>query len=52
MAKSRSATSLQKFAAVRASIRNHLNQNRPLNRRDIFKQNRPPALAERRQLAA
>jgi putative transposase len=31
---------------------NHFNQDRHLNRRDIFKQNRSAALAEWRQLAA
>jgi putative transposase len=35
-----------------AAIQNHFNQDRYLNRRDIFKQNRSAALAERRQLAA
>ncbi len=40
------------FAAVHASIHNHFNQDRHLNRRDIFKQNRSAALAEWRQLAA
>ncbi len=35
-----------------ASIRNHFNQERHLNRRDIFKQNRVAALAEWRELAA
>jgi len=29
---------LQKFAAVHASIHNHFNKDRHLNRRDIFKQ--------------
>jgi len=43
---------LQKFAAVHASIHNHFNQDRHLNRRNIFKQNRSNALAEWRQLAA
>ncbi len=43
---------LQKFAAVHASIHNHFNQDRHLNRRDNFKQNRSTALAEWRQLAA
>ena len=40
------------FAAVHASIRNHFNQDRHLNSREIFKQNRSAALAEWRQLAA
>ena len=48
----RDIKTLQKFAAVRASIHNHFNQDRQLNRRGIFKQNRPAALAEWRQLAA
>ncbi len=43
---------LQKFAAAHASIHNHFNHDRHLNRRDIFKQNRATALAEWRQLAA
>jgi len=52
MAKFRDEKTLQKFAAVHASIHNHFNQDRHLNRRDIFKQNRTAALAEWRQLAA
>ena len=43
---------LQKFAAVHASIHNHFNHDRHLSRRDIFKQHRSAALAEWRQLAA
>jgi putative transposase len=43
---------LQKFAAVQASIHNHFNQDRHLNRRDIFKQNRAAVLAEWYKLAA
>jgi putative transposase len=43
---------LQKFAAVHASIHNHFNQDSHLNRRDIFRQNRSAALAEWCQLAA
>jgi putative transposase len=43
---------LQKFASVHASIYNHFNQDRRLNRRDIFKQKRSAALAEWRQLVA
>ena len=35
-----------------ASIHNHFNHDRHLNRRDIFKQNRSATLAEWRQLAA
>ena len=52
MAKFRDVKILQKFAAAQASIHNHFNQDRHLNRRDIIKQNRSAALAEWRQLAA
>ncbi len=52
MAKFRDVKSLQKFAAVHASIHNHFNQDRHLNRRAIFRQSRSAALAEWRQLAA
>ena len=56
MARFRDVKTLQKFAAVHASIHNHshgiFNHERQLNRRDIFKQNRSAALAEWRQLAA
>ncbi len=52
MAKFRDIKTLQKFAAVHASIHNHFNLDRHLNRRDIFKQNRSTALAEWRRLAA
>ena len=52
MAKFRETKTLQKFASVHASIHNHFNQDRHLNRRDIFKQNRSAALAEWRQFAA
>ena len=52
MAKFRDVKTLQKFAAVHASIHNHFNQERRLSRRDIFKQNRSEAMAEWRQLAA
>ena len=52
MAKFRDIKTLQKFAAVHASIHNHFNQDRHLNRRDIFKQMRSAALAEWRQLVA
>ena len=52
MAKFRDMKTLQKFAAAYASIHNHFNHDRHLNRRDIFKQNRSVALAEWRQLAA
>jgi putative transposase len=52
MAKFRDIKTLQKFASVHASIHNYFDKDRHLNRRDIFKQNRAAALAERRQLAA
>ncbi len=52
MAKFRDVKTLQKFAAVQASIHNHFNQDRHLNRRDIFKQNRSAALAEWGELMA
>ncbi len=52
MAKFRDLKTLQKFGAVHASIHNHFNQDRHLNRRDIFKQKRSTALVEWRQLAA
>ena len=52
MAKFRDIKTLQKFASVQASICNHFNHDRHLNRRDIFKQNRAAALAELCQLAA
>ena len=52
MAKFRDIKTPQKFASVHASIYNHFNQDRHLNRRDIFKQNRAAALAEWHQLAA
>ena len=52
MAKFRDVKTLQKFAAVHASIHNHFNLDRHLNCRAIFKQNRSAALAEWRQLAA
>ncbi|MEE9301604.1 MAG: IS6 family transposase, partial [Alphaproteobacteria bacterium] len=51
MAKFRSAKSLQKFAAVHASVYNHFNQGRHLCNRQNFKLNRTAALAEWRELA-
>lgn len=44
--------SLQKFAAVHASVSNHVNHERSLSRRNIFKANRAVALAEWRGLLA
>ena len=52
MARFRDIETLQKFASVHASIHNHFNHDRHLNRRDTFKQDRAAALAEWRQLAA
>ena len=52
MARFRDIKTLQNFVAVHASIHNHFTQDRQLNRRDTFKQNRSAALAEWRQLAA
>ena len=52
MARLRNIKTLQKFASVHASIINHFNHVRHLNRREILKQNRSAALAEWRQLAA
>ena len=52
MARFRNIKTLQKFAAIHASIHNHFHQDRHLTRRDIFKQNRSVSLAEWRQLAA
>ena len=52
MARFRDIRTLQKFAAVHASIHNHFNHDRHLKRRDIFKENRATALAEWRELAA
>ena len=52
MAKFRDVKTLQKFASVHASIHNHFNLERHLNRRETFKENRTAALAEWRQLAA
>ncbi len=49
MARFRDIKTLQKFAAVHASIHNHFNHDRHLNRRDIFKEKRSAALAEWRQ---
>ena len=52
MANFRDAETLQKFASVHASIHNHFNHERHLNRCEIFKRARAAALAEWRQLAA
>ena len=52
MTKFRSAKSLQKFAAVHASVHNHFNQERHLYSRKNFKLSRTAALAEWRKLSA
>jgi putative transposase len=52
MARFRDIKTLQKFTSTHASIHNHFNQDRHLNRRTAFKENRPAALAEWRKLAA
>ena len=52
MAKFGDLKTLQTFASVHASIHNHFNRRRHLNRRGMFKQDRAAALAEWRQLAA
>ena len=46
MSKFRDVKTLQKFASIHASIHNHFNLERHLNRRDIFKQGRAAALAD------
>ncbi len=50
MAKFRSVKSLQKFAAVHASVHHHFNQERHLYNRLNFKLNRTAALTEWREL--
>ena len=50
MSKFRDIKTLQKFAAVHASIHNHFNLDRYLNSRSVYKKNRSAALAEWRQL--
>jgi putative transposase len=52
MAKFRDIRTLQKIAAVHASIYNHFHQERLLNRRNVFNEKRALALAQWRQLAA
>lgn len=50
MLRFRRMRSLQKFAAVHASVLNHFNQHRTLSSRSIFKMNRSAALTEWRGL--
>ncbi|MFT7573224.1 MAG: putative transposase [Paracoccaceae bacterium] len=52
MSKFRDVKTLQKFGSIHASLHNHFNLDRHLNRREIFKQNGAAAMAEWRQLAA
>ena len=52
MAKFRTPATLQKFAAVHASVHNHFNQERHPHTRKNLKLNRSAALAEWRQLSA
>ncbi len=52
MARFRDIRTLQKFASAHASIHNHFDLDRHLNRRSISKENPSAALAAWRQLAA
>jgi putative transposase len=52
MARFRDIKTLQKFAAIHASIHNHFNLDRRFSRRYIFKKSRSEALAEWHQLVA
>lgn len=52
MARFRDVKTLQKFASIHASIQNHFNLDRHLNRRSVFKLNRSAAFAEWRELVA
>lgn len=52
MARFRQMRSLQKFAAAHASVHNHFNHDRSIERRARFKDLREAALAEWRQLLA
>ena len=52
MQRFRQMRTLQRFTAIHSSVYNHFNQDRHLNRRNIFKENRSAALAEWRQLCA
>jgi putative transposase len=52
MLKFRDLKTLQKFAAIHASIHNHFNFDRHLTTREIFKRNRAAMLSEWDQLAA
>jgi putative transposase len=52
VARFRDIKTLQKLTSAHASIHNHFNHDRHLNRRAIFKDHRSAALAEWRELAA
>ncbi len=52
MQRFRQMRTLQRFTAIHSSVYNHFNQDRHLNRRDIFMENRSTALAEWQQLCA
>ena len=52
MARFRSPATLQKFASIHAPVHNHFNQERHLNRREVFKLGRSTALAKWRELYA
>ena len=52
MSKFKNFGTLRKFASIHASVHNHFNHERHLNRRGIFKRDRAAALTEWRQLAA
>ncbi len=50
MSKFRDVKTLQKFASIHASIHNHFNLERHLNRRETFKENRAATMTDWRQL--
>jgi putative transposase len=52
MAKFKNVKILQKFYAAHPSTNDPFNQNRHLNRRDLFKQNRSASVADWHQLTA
>ncbi len=52
MARFRQMRSLQKFVAAHASVHNHFNHDRALERRSRFKDLRQAALTEWRELLA
>ncbi len=52
MGRFRSDKTLQKYAAVHASLHNHFNLQRHLTSRSIYKKNRAAALAEWNAVAA